>query len=367
MQKIAEHDNRIVLLSNKRNCVWEPGNTVFEIAKNHDNSDYLCVIDADDEYKPDFLRKMLAFITENKLDIAISGNDFIDAQTNRLFQKRELTKNLIIQDDGFSEMFPAYHQFMRTLWSKLFSVAVLKKLDKSRVPPVLYGWDTLFVQEAMRNASRVGILAGTLYKYYTSQNTRFSRWNAGRIEADRVLNRTAHEYLVDKHGYVSPQNEEFLLRVYMNTIKDTLNVLFQSSTSYDGRLKGVLDIFSYGYTKQLAAREQFGIFCGYITETTRQRTELFSSVAKWLLSLQEVPDEQMDDFCNVGEFVCAVAQNGEGWVFFNKLRVSFLTEQKRLTEAQTKLKELEELLPNDGEIIALRKKLNELKNAPLSD
>jgi glycosyltransferase involved in cell wall biosynthesis len=362
----AERDHRIICKHVFPNDFWYFFTFAKEYVKNPLGG-YLAFLDSDDEYKPDFLEKMLPFLTENKLDVAISGNDFVDARTNRLIRKRGLNQNLFIQGDGFSEYFPFYHQFMRTYWSKLYSIDVVRKIDWSYIPQAVYGEDTLFVQAVFQNAARIGILAGTLYKYYIAPGSSSHRWDAGRIKADRILNTTAHAYLIDKHGSVSPQNEDFLLLVYMFALKDTLQVLFQSDASDGEKLTEILEIFSYGYTKRLAAQEHFGISIGNSAGITRQRTELFSYAAKWLLSLQEVPDEQAEDFCNVGEFVCAAAQNGEGWIFFNKLRVSFLTEQRRFPEAQAKLNELENLLPNDEEITALRKKLNELRNASLSD
>lgn len=169
---------------------------------------------------------MLAFATRNGLDVAACGFDFVDARTGETYSQRILEQDMVLTSrKDFGTCFPIYHQFMRTNWAKLFSIAVTKKCDAGRIPPLFYGVDTLYTQEMFRNVNRVGILAKSLHKYYVSPKSRSYNWNPLRTEADRVLNNSACSYLIDKCESVSHQNRCFLQCVYANAVSDTLRVI----------------------------------------------------------------------------------------------------------------------------------------------
>jgi hypothetical protein len=159
-------------------------------------------------------------------------------------------------------------------------------------------------------------------------------------------------------GSVSPHNAEFLLFVYMCAIRDTLKVLLNAKIPEHEKTDGVIDIFSHEYTKQLASQTKFYSFSGRGQDQLALRRALFASAAEWLLSRDEVPDEQLEQFCAAGEFVCAVCENADGWLFFKKLLARFLLDAGRTDEAKQKLDELAELLPDDGEILEMRAKIN---------
>lgn len=346
----AAQDARIKPSRNQKNHVWESGNSVFEILTQYDDGDYFCWLDADDEYKPDFLEKIFDFIQRNHLDIAACGTDLIDSCTNKNLGTRKLNQNLILQGNAFETYFPAYHQFMRTSWCKLYSLSVLRSFDFGIFNQVSYGWDTIFAMGAFRRAKRVGILAESLHKYYISPKSMSYQWDSKRIGSDRILYETACNFLVDKCGSISPQNENFLLAVYMNALKDTLNVLLNARISMQEKIAGVIDIFSHKYTEQLMAKEHFGLSAGSVAEMAK-RKELFSAVTNWMLSLDEIPSELVERYCRVGELLSATIENADSWLFFKKLRVRFSLEQGRKDEARDSLFELVELIPNDPEIM----------------
>jgi glycosyltransferase involved in cell wall biosynthesis len=350
IHKYVERDSRIIPLANKQNHVWEPGNDWLSIITSHSRDAYFCFLDADDEYKPDFLEKMLAFMEANNIDIAACGNDLIDAKSGRLTGTRALARNLIIEGGGFGEYFANYYRFTRTYWGKLYTVAALTKYDYTRCPDVAYGWDTLFTQEAFRNASRVGILAESLHKYYLSPHSVSYQLDDKRIVSDRILHDMAVNYLKDKAGQVSPRNEEFLLLVYMDALTSTLKVLLNSKLSDAEKLNALGEMFLCEHAKTLAAWEQFGGHFNNTREHTKQRSELFLAAAQWLLSRKEIADEQIGSYCELGEFLCAACENADGWLFFKKLFAQFLLDNGRTDEAREKIDELAELLPEDEDV-----------------
>lgn len=317
---------------------------------------YFCLLDSDDEYKCDFIEKALSFMNDNNLDIVAVGSDFINSKTKSVGGVRKIQQNLILsKTKEYSEYFPEYYQFFRTVWGKLYKLSLLK--DYLRNDMLSYGNDTWFAFWTVSKANRIGILAESLHRYYVSPKSVSYKWDSKRIDSDVILYNMAYNFLMDRCGIVTSRNEEFLLLVYMNAIKDTLNVLLNSDVSDEEKLFGVLEIFSHQYTKLLAACNQLGALCGSVALFTGQRKDLFNTAMNWLLMRKEVQDEQIEQFCQVGEFVCALVENAGGWVLFNKILIEYLIDTGRKEDAKIKLFEMLELLPDDDDLIALKQKL----------
>ncbi|WP_035214574.1 glycosyltransferase family 2 protein [Desulfitobacterium hafniense] len=275
----AAREPRIIPLVNKENHVYEPGNSWRDIIKYYEDADFLCWLDADDEYKPNFLRRMLDFSITNNLDVAACGSDFIDTQANRLIDQRILPQNLIVEDEGFGTYFTVYHQFVRTYWAKLFSISTLRKYDPERLPSVAYGWDTIFTQEMVRNANRFGILAESLHEYYIFPKSRSHQWKPKRIESDRILYDMAYTFLIDKCGTVSVQNSCFLYHIYFNAIGDTLSVLLNAEVDFSDKTQDILDILQYEKTQILFER-------GYVQGGELDR-RIRRPILNWLFAKKE--------------------------------------------------------------------------------
>jgi glycosyltransferase involved in cell wall biosynthesis len=225
IKAFADRDGRIIARANTANWVFAPVDQFTEVANRCDAASYFCMLDADDEYKPTFLEKMLAFINENRLDVAACGSDFINSATGTLLPGRALEQDMVLEGEAFGAQFPHYHQFMRTYWGKLYSAPILRNWRIEVPHPLTYGSDTLYAQIAFRRASRVGILAGTLHKYYVNAQSVSSGFDANRLSSDRILFDASKEFLLAKVGSISPQNEHFLYSVYLNAIRDSLRVL----------------------------------------------------------------------------------------------------------------------------------------------
>jgi len=291
IQEYASNDSRIIPLANKKNHVWEQGNRWRDAVQSKEDNDYFCIIDADDEYKPNFIEDMLKFIMENNIEVAACGNDFLDANTGKLQGVRSLHDSLIIEKEGFGTHFSTYHQFMRTSWGKLFAVSVLHKFDTSKKYVFKYGGDTLFTTEHFRNASRVGIIPQSLHKYYVSPASVSYKWDKERIESDRILHDRMIEFLNEKVGFISPQNKEFLYAVYFNAVKDTLKVLLNAKMDAHERLAGLIDIFTSEQTRELSAFNFYNF-----SLITGEREILFKQVTDWVVGNKELNNAEQFKF-----------------------------------------------------------------------
>ena len=288
LQGYAQGDNRIRLLQNYKNTAltgfdgWSNIKFVKHIINEYDLNSSFCSLDSDDEYKPDYLEKMLEFMEKNNLDVAACGNDYVDVSTNQITACRKLNADLILDNQSsYDYFFAYYHQFMRTIWGKLYRLSLLKQCDYEnyeKLNDVGYGVDTLFCMRAFQRAKRAGILSTTLHKYYISHKTHSYKYNSKRISSDGILDDETRRLLLSKCGEISPLNEQFLNVIYFNAIKDTLNVLLGAQISVIEKLIALCDIFKSENTKRLIA------YPGCVDE----KKQLFKTVDDWMLDQNEI-------------------------------------------------------------------------------
>lgn len=314
IKQYANQDKRIIPLHNEKNGF---GNGILDILKNYNGDYYFCSLDSDDEYYPNFLERMLSFMEENSLDIAVCGNDFIDSESGKYLASRKLERVLILEKEAFGESFPKYHQFMRTIWGKIYRLNVLHNCDLKFKKGVSYGTDTIFTMEAFRNANRVGILSESLHKYYVSPKSISYQFDNNRIRSDQILFDATYDFLVSKIGQVSDENMGFLYSVYLNAITDTLNVILKTNISTVDKLKKFIDIFNNSQTESLI--KWHGL--------QKEKSQIFNQVATWVLAQKEVHSEQELEMAalilssiNIYPTRIEGWQNGETFLLLVKIR-----------------------------------------------
>ena len=255
----SESDDRVVLiLRDVNHTVDNSGSPLISFMSSitsKNEYEFFCLLDSDDEYTTDYLEKMLAFMEENELDIGACGNDFIDEKTNNLMSVRKLSSNLILDNpSAFNYSFTQYHQFMRTVWCKIYRISLLKECDYlnyNEITKVAYGSDTLFAMRAFLLAKRMGIYSESLHKYYLNPKTDSNKWSNKRIASDRILDDTARSFLIEKCGEIIPQNDRFLQLVYFNAVCDTLRVLLLTDLQYSEKLQNLREIITHSKTQSL--------------------------------------------------------------------------------------------------------------------
>jgi glycosyltransferase involved in cell wall biosynthesis len=253
IRAFAQKDSRILHRSNKINGILDLGNNARALLAEYDADDFFCVLDADDEYKPDFLEKTLNFARVNRLDLVCAGSDIIDAETNRLLGVRKLEQDLILTEpEHFCRYFPLYHQFVLTLWGKLTKIKYIRDFDYSFVTENLtYGSDTYINFSIFSVANRIGIIGESLHRYYRSYKSASYRFDSKRIASDRLVHEAARNYLLDKCGEVSPHHETFLYHVYFYAITSTLRVVLNAKIPALEKMRACREVFTCVYTKEL--------------------------------------------------------------------------------------------------------------------
>ena len=323
-----------------------------------EEDDYFCVIDADDEYKPTFLEEMITFMEENNLDIGCCGSEFLDVtNNNELMGERRVDEDMIIEGEGFSNLFTQYHIFARTSWGKIFNGRTIKSTiqdpDSSSVRfPKGYGGDTYNALLAFKAADKVGIYAKCLHKYYLSPKSSSYVLHPGRVEADQILHEATLEYILS-YGKPGRVNIDFIYEVYLFAIIDTWKVIEKASNSIEEKIDYVYAMFECKYTKELIASEALNYDSAYGYRIQTIKNNLYDSILAWLLEIRELQDEKIEKYYTVGELLCAAKDYAEGWLHFNKIKIQYLLEQNKKKEAEKVLKELLETLPNDEELLLL--------------
>lgn len=385
IKEYAKNDKRIIPLHNEINWV---GNGIYEVLKNYGKDCYFCALDADDEYTPNFLEKMLFFIKNENLDIAACGSDFVDMQTNKHLGMRLLKKNLILDEEKFDRYFPTYHQFMRTIWGKVYSISVLRRPEYKRYKQPGYGNDTLFAMNAFYNANRVGILSESLHKYYVSPKSVSYQFDKNRTKSDRVLFDAACDFLISKCGAVSDENLNFLWIVYFNAIKDTLNVLLNAQISVSDKFEYLLDIFQSRHTQELikwpgAKAEKNRLFsqaasrmlssspylvgleveflCYFkdIVFSILQNDEenALSQIIELIAEGTEIPDEYVESLMLLALNLSAKLELHDYFIYFKKLQISLLIELSKINEAIEEFADWDEVLSDDIDFKNLKERL----------
>ena len=350
IRRYTKRDPRIIPIYMDKNDPYEASRIGFSKIFTSDAT-YFAMLDADDEYDPQFLEKSLKFMEDESLDIVACGNYFIDAQSLDYLGGRKPERKIILHDrKSYNDYFTMCHQFMRTIWGKFYKVSLFQNFDCCSVDwdyyKVPYGGDTIFFMKVASYANRIGFLDEVLHKYYLSNKSSSYNWDPLRPEADRVLYDHAVNFLSTKAGSVSDKNKDFLDVVYLNATNDTLNVLFHTNLEIGKKLQTLRSIFDSQYT------------ISAITNKSLQINGLVERVLDEIRPCSET--KRTEDGIWLGLTLSALLENQKEYIQYSIYHIDYLIETGQINEAEQELDEWENLLPADEVIKDLRKKLEHL-------
>lgn len=361
LKKLAPQDTRIKPVYYDANSVYRTFELLPQIVEREKNDcKYLAILDSDDAYLPHFLGELIPFAHQNSLDFVCGGSQFVAAASGQSLGCRGSNSDVVFTSRNCEDV-AQYYGIIRPVWCKLFSLERLQSLDYQPFLKIRYGADTAFCLSVIEHCENWGIKGGVHHKYYMNAQSDSYRFDSGRTTSDADMLEIGYQFCLDKFGRLNPRNEEFLLCVYMNALKDTLRILLAAENTQSEKISDLRKIFLTPQCAQLAGYEMFGALFRAKQDWSEQRRELFSSVVIWLLSVTEVPDCEVEGYCELGEFVSAAAEDRNAWLAFKKLRIQFWVEQKRIDKAADLLDEISELLPEDEEILDMAKKCKKMR------
>jgi len=249
IQYYAARDSRIIPLFEKENI--QPGvvKAYLPMVLSEGDDGYYARLDADDEYRPDFLEKMLAFVTQNNLDIAICGTEYMYTDGNSRLDTP--SESLILEGTGFAKHLPKYFKYVTRIWGGLYS---LKLLEKMEFPSQLQDksasfYDVMCALRGLRNAHKAGILAESLHKYHSSPNQLSVVYSPNWFFWINEMQRQTREFLLS-YEPVSEANECFLNIRFLVWMKYVLPRLQSSDAILKTKINDHISIFQDERTKK---------------------------------------------------------------------------------------------------------------------
>jgi glycosyltransferase involved in cell wall biosynthesis len=240
----AMRDPRIIALDRDHNEVKcsSYGKAIWSTT----SAKWWCHLDADDEYDPTFLEKMVAFASENRLDIAASGYEKLDGRTGELVSRRTANENYILEGSGFPEKFVQYRGFTTYIWAKLTSIEFLVRTMKQMVERDCwdhFAFDSYYMLSLFGQAERAGIFGESLYKYYQYPKS----YDAAGIEA--CLNSMKQLYVATKDyalkfRNLSKEHEDFLQAILLSIMDENVQTIKESNVGLGRKLSYLLRVFT---------------------------------------------------------------------------------------------------------------------------
>ena len=227
IREYATLDKRIKPFFNAKNMDWTPESEkeVLNIARYLKYDDWFCVLDADDDYSPDFLNKMMDFVAKHDLDFAACRSDFINETDGNTLNEYILTHNIIIEGEGFGTLFPDYFRFMGARWGKLQKGDLFQRINFAKMDEYLarlalsHRSDTATMLWYLRHSKRAGVLAELLHKYRHYPVSHSNQKIEDKTQDNYKMPDVYKLYLIEKVGVVSKENDKYIAEVFRRSMR----------------------------------------------------------------------------------------------------------------------------------------------------
>lgn len=267
---------------------------------------YFSMLDSDDWLEPTYAEILLDFAENNNLDIAVGASCFHYEQTNQLgYRKNE--NSIIIDKNEIQIYFDQIYKFFRTIWGKIFKMSIINKIDYTDIHQIIqfggYGADTIFSINGLALTNKIGIYNKVLHNYRVHNQSLSSVYNPNRFYTDILLYYKG-ENLLQNLGNVKYKNYIFIFLVYMNAIRDTINVILNSEINMYKKLMEIQKIISEPLTQQMMI----------VLVNNGMLEEFRKSILKMLLYIanQNIQNKEIIDL--VYNNICLLNKNIDGFI-----------------------------------------------------
>lgn len=185
---------------------------------------YFCLLDSDDWWEPDYLERLVSFLEENNLDLAVTGTmQYLEeTQTSRVMRK--LQSPLVLTQQQFAQAYPYLWVYPSTTWASVQKTRIYKNAFRNTPTGLVYGSDTLQMLEYIKQCSRIGIDDSALYHYRIHPKSISRLYNPRRFDANIAYYEQIKEFL-ELHHTLDAQKQEWLKRVHLSSMGATLRLL----------------------------------------------------------------------------------------------------------------------------------------------
>ncbi len=196
---------------------------------------YFCLLDSDDWWDSEYLERLVTFLEENDLDLAVTGTHqfFEETQTSQVMRKLE--KPLILTQQEFAQVYPYLWAFPSTTWASIQKTSIYKNTDFTGTLGLAYGSDTMQMLQYIKQCSRIGIDDSALYHYRIHPKSVSRLYNPRRFDANIAYYEQIKEFL-ELHHTFDAQKQEWLKRVHICSMVATLRLLKDADIPEDERI-----------------------------------------------------------------------------------------------------------------------------------
>jgi len=289
INEYAARDSRISLTQNKLNYQILPSPKVLSSENaSPANSAAICraTLDADDEYKPDFLARTVPFLRENNLDMVFCGSEYIQDGSSRLDTP---PRTRILENEDIIKFLPEYYQFATRYWGILYRQNIWGGLIHL-ITAEAGMQDSKNVLHGLEKSARIGVLAESLHKYYRAPKTLSRKYNPNWFWWVNEMYEQTRLFILSR-GPLTPELENFLWVRYLIWLKYILPRIQQSDASAATKISDIIKIFKFGRTEALM-RQDWGAVGIY-----SDKAEFLDDCRAWLESF--TADEALRPYLEV--------------------------------------------------------------------
>lgn len=185
---------------------------------------YFCLLDSDDWWEPDYLERLLSFLEENDLDLAVTGTMQYLQEYGVSQTMRKLEQPMIITQRQFAQNYPRLWTFPSTTWASVQKTSIYKMAFRSAPFGLAYGGDTVQMLEYIKQCSRIGIDNSALYHYRIHPKGVSYQYNPRRFDANIAYYEHIKAFL-ELHHTFDPPKQEWLKLVHLTSMRSTLRLL----------------------------------------------------------------------------------------------------------------------------------------------
>lgn len=233
IRKYMELDSRIYIVENEKNNVSQEGIIPFQTGwwpyTEDTIGEYFSIIDSDDYLAPNFVEVMYSAAKRASADMAVSGNYFVNEETNEVYGQRIPPK---IETGIMHEVGPDFIQLyncMRTWWGKLFQKDFFIRHYSEcwdHIEPLLWTIDTVVMLKYLVRCEKLVCIDQPLYYFLSRQG---SQYNTRSFDIFRVFEAdilySAGFSVLQQLNIRSTENEYFIVNLHLSYLMEALNGL----------------------------------------------------------------------------------------------------------------------------------------------
>lgn len=245
LRRYAKEDPRISLFHVEPNIpTWR-----YPEVTAHVHGEYIAYLDSDDWWDTNYLERLLKFLCENQLDIALTGTITYQEESKTNSVLRKLDQPVILTQAQFAQNYPQYWTFPSTVWASVMRTELLRRCRFKGILDInyAYGIDTLLMLQILYHCKRIGIDNTAMYHYRIHSDSISYQYNPKRFEANLAYCDHIRTFLVNHHTF-DTQKKEWLKRVYLNSVTESVRLALGAQNTLHEKLEVCGEIAAHPQT-----------------------------------------------------------------------------------------------------------------------